>query len=305
MTVGELYNQVVELGFEESIEDVDGFYDAVNRAILQVNNVKPAIGYYVINHRPLTNLVPNPTFEPIAKTDDLTFEAQGAKSYYFEADGKGDLYVELYDDAEQSWRLIDNVKLDANHNFVAYKGFIKNDGAFVGGHIRLRFSGEYLYYVRNVALYDVLYSGDRKDIPAYEPFTRYDLRTLTGDFLGLYNQPVSEGEEHATVVDYEVEDGSVILIPYAKGGLYKIAYYRLRRAVINEGDTESTEEIDIDADLASIIPLLVAAYIWLDDEPQRSEYYMSLYEQRAGEIRASLLASVRTAPVKMKNRNGW
>ena len=65
MTVGELYNQVVELGFEESIEDVDGFYDAVNRAILQVNNVKPAIGYYVINHRPLTNLVPNPTFEPI------------------------------------------------------------------------------------------------------------------------------------------------------------------------------------------------------------------------------------------------
>ena len=64
MTVAELYKQVAQLGFEVSLEDDDRFYYAANRALLQVNEVRPAISYYLINHKPLKNLLSDSAFSP-------------------------------------------------------------------------------------------------------------------------------------------------------------------------------------------------------------------------------------------------
>ena len=93
MNVAELYKQTAQLGFEDSLDDSDRFYYAANRALLQVCKIRPAVGYYLINHKPLENLVVNATFSPVEKIDDLIYEASDAKSYYFEADGNGVLYV--------------------------------------------------------------------------------------------------------------------------------------------------------------------------------------------------------------------
>ena len=57
MTIAELYLQVAQLGFETTIEESDRFYFAVNRALLQVCKVRPAIRRCVINHKPLPNLI--------------------------------------------------------------------------------------------------------------------------------------------------------------------------------------------------------------------------------------------------------
>ena len=67
MTVAELYKQVAQLGFEVSLEDDDRFYYAANRALLQVNEVRPAISYYLINHKPLKNLLSDSAFSPSKK----------------------------------------------------------------------------------------------------------------------------------------------------------------------------------------------------------------------------------------------
>ena len=151
MTVAELYKQVAQLGFEDSLEDDDRFYFAANRALLQVNEVRPAISYYLINHKPLKNLLTDSTFDPVEKDDDLLYSAEGAKSYYFEADGNGVVYIEKHTD--DGWSMIDMVQLESARQFVAYRGFIKEAGEFVGGLVRLRFTGEFLYTVKNVALY--------------------------------------------------------------------------------------------------------------------------------------------------------
>jgi hypothetical protein len=42
--------------------------------------------------------------------------------------------------------------------------------------------------------------------------------------------------------------------------------------------------IDLDEELCTLLPLLVSAYVWLDDEPEKAAQYYSLYSERTKEI---------------------
>ena len=48
--------------------------------------------------------------------------------------------------------------------------------------------------------------------------------------------------------------------------------------------------------------MLIAAYVWIDDEPQKSEYYKYLYSERAAEIERK---GKDISPVIIKSSNGW
>lgn len=54
-------------------------------------------------------------------------------------------------------------------------------------------------------------------------------------------------------------------------------------------------------DLCSLLPLLVASYVWLEDEPERSQLYYSRYQERAVEI----LRSVKARSTIKYETNGW
>ena len=73
MRVCDLYSQVSQLGFEDSLESDNRFYYAANRALLQVNTIRPAVKAYVINHKPMKNLIHQETFSPIEKYSELIF----------------------------------------------------------------------------------------------------------------------------------------------------------------------------------------------------------------------------------------
>ena len=271
---------------------------------MQVCKVRPAIRHCLINHKPLANLIRQDTFSPIEKIDDITYEAEDAKAYYFEADGNGVLYLEKYNADTGEWSIFGEFPLQSNQTFVSYKGFIKKQGEFVSGRIRLRFTGEYLYSIKNVALYQYLYSGETADIPAYEAYTRYDVKKLVSDFMALCCPPIKEEEENTLLnQEYEQEGDSIILLPYDKRGVYKVLYEHRPTAIENTGaTTEDTQELDLDEELCSLMPLLVAAYVWIEDEPEKSEYYMGLYRERVQEI---VVSHKNTAPVLIKSTNGW
>ena len=304
MRVQELYKQVAQLGFEDSLEDDNRFYYAANRALLQVNAIRPAISAYIINHKPMTNLVKESTFSPIERSSDLCFEATDAKAYYFEADGNGMLYIESKNDESGAWEIIGTQKLEANRIFVPHKGFIKKDGAFITGQVRLRFLGEFLYSVRNVAIYRHIYSNSAADIPAYEPYTRYDISTLVSDFLSLNSPPISEDEEYETLnQNYDVEGGKVVLLPYSVEGCFKVLYKRKPQEIDTSRMASANEDvIDLDEELCSLLPILIASYVWVEDEPSMAQYYLALYRERAMEIERRVRNA---APVSFKNTNGW
>ncbi len=302
MKVAELYRQVAGLGFESSLESEERFYEAANRALLQVSDVRPAVRYYTINHKPLANGVGRDTFSPIEVDGECTFSANSGKAYYFEADGNGLAHIEYI--VNDVVILVETMQLESNRAFVPYRGFFKNDENFVKGLVRIRFeSGDYTFSVRNVAIYDKIYSGDVKDIPAYEPYTRYDISKCVDDFLGLEAPPITDDAAHYVLnQDYFVEDGRVILLPYDRGGCYKVAYKHRPTRINDEEAAEANESVlDLDADLAELMPLAIAIYVWAEDEGALVNHYLDLYQRRVSEI---VSRQRDYTPIKITT-NGW
>ena len=50
------------------------------------------------------------------------------------------------------------------------------------------------------------------------------------------------------------------------------------------------------------MPNLIASYVLAEDEPELSQYYLTLYRERVGEIRAT---DRNAAPAIYRNVNGW
>lgn len=101
--------------------------------------------------------------------------------------------------------------------------------------------------------------------------------------------------------DYFVSGDATLLIPASVKGSFSVRYNK-KIASINQDENAETTNIDLDDDLCAILPNLVAAYIWVDDEPTKAEYYLSLYREQAAEIYAT---AKKLEPVVYRNRNGW
>ena len=305
MTVKELYDSTAQLGFETTLESNDRFLYAANRALLQVNRVKPATSIYKLHHFPLDNLIEGEHFEPACKDKEaLIFVAENAKSYYFECNGNGALIIEKSTDGEQ-WNVIGDVTLSSpDGRFKEYKGFIRDGTDPADGFVRLRFIGEYMYFVQNVALYGSLFSADIKDVPCYARNVTYDIASLTNDFLTFVCPPIADakrGEAFVLNQDYFIEDEGKILIPASVKGVFDICYHRKPREITSEG-LENEETIDLNEELCAILPNLVASYIWVDDEPDKAQYYLSLYREQVAEIAAR---GKDLRPFVYRNKTGW
>lgn len=304
MNVATLYAQVAALGFETNLEDAEAFYHTANRAIYQVNRLRPMIAEHEIFHRNQRNILPT-DFSTYTRDEDLIFEAAGARAYYFEAAGNGTLYTEERAD-DGTWKLIGIAEL-ASVDFVPYRGFIKAGDRFTDGNVRLRFSGcadgDYTYFVRNVAMYARLFGKKEDEIEAYRPWKRYDISAICHDFLTLASPPITADDMIRLPSGYEVEGERCILLPYGAEGTYRVLYHRkpetLDYNALPDGDTT---EIDLDEELCTLLPLLIAAYIWADDEEEKANYYMTLYNMRAAEILAVKKIS---AQPKFIDKSGW
>lgn len=305
MTIQELYESVAQLGFETELEDNNRFYYAVNRALLQVNRIRPATSIYKLNHFPLENRLTDDTFEPVIKDDEaLVFVADNAKSYYFECNGNGLAIIEKTADGE-TWETIKSIDLvSENGRFIEYKGLILDGEEQYLGTVRIKFSGDYVYYVQNVALYGGLLGAGAEKVPAYSKYIAYDLASLTDDFLSFVCPPIvdaTRGKGFVLNDDYFVEGTSKILIPASTVGIFDVCYNR-RITEVKASDDMETTVIDLDDDLVAVLPNLVASYIWVDDEPAKAEYYLTLYREQVAEIRAM---KEPLSPVVYRNKNGW
>jgi hypothetical protein len=308
MTVAELYNSVAQLGFETSLESDDRFVFAVNRAILQVNRIKPATSIYKLNHFPLKNVIGQDTFSPICKSDnELIFVAHNAKSYYFECNGNGTLAFEK-PNTNGGWDTFYSVTLSsADGSFKRYKGFIKDGDDYVAGAIRMRFYGVYTYYVQNVALYSNFISDRADDIQVYGKYIEYDIASRVSDFLSFAKPPIVDAKRGVGFVlngDYFIEGEGKICIPASANGVFDICYNRRPTAITAEdvANTATDKNIDLNEELCAILPNLVASYIWLEDEPEKAQYYLSLYREQVAEIEAR---AKDLRPLVYRNKTGW
>lgn len=339
MTLLDLYNAVSQLGFEDTLGD-DGdsrFIYATNRALIEVDSIRPRRKRVDINHRVPKNLLYS---EPVTieKAETLTFTAHGAKSFYFEVDGIGEYSIrmvtvdEVTDEDGNKKEVIApktvltgtwlTEELVPSHTFKTVKGFIKNNGAFIDkvlrdqaeeieknegkkiypfytGDVEIVFSGDYDYTIRNLAMYDRVYSPSAEDIVPYSKTVGYKMSDYVNDFAKFDTPPLDSNGAHL-YEGYSI-DGDTINLPIDKQGIYTINY--LHKVSMYDVLTVVGEQpIDLDEDLAAVLPNLIAAYVWLDDEPDKSQYYYNLYLARADQIKRT---SNNLNPIEFKSVYGW
>lgn len=308
MTIKELYDSVAELGFETELESerLNGFILAANRAIVQINRIRPATSIYKLNHFPLVNKLSESTYEPVCKDDEaLIFSTDGAKSYFFECNGNGIATIEKSTDFGETWETLAAVELVSDKGqFEKYRGLILDGDKPYLGLVRIKFSGDYIYWVQNVAMYGSLLSADPESVPAFSKYISYDIASLTDDFVSFVCPPITDAQRDKGFIlntDYFVEGASKILIPASIKGVYDVVYNRQNKQLSLNDDMEETN-IDLDSELCCLMPNLVASYIWADDEPTKAEYYLTLYNAQVAEIMAKEKS---LKPVVYRNKTGW
>ena len=133
---------------------------------------------------------------------------------------------------------------------------------------------------------------------------RVDFSEKDNAFLGFPASPIlgeaSEGGESALLSegrDYWIRGSTVLFLRVPR----EVTVYYLRRPRPLTVD-EREKELDIHPAAESLLPLLVASYLWLDDRGELATHYLKLYGIEAEELRRNLY---RHGSIHLSAGNGW
>lgn len=304
-TWGETWRRVIDLEFEKPatyIKQKDAFVRAANWAQNYVAQKAGAIiDRYTISQKNLQNVLSSPLANMDIvqhKNTDIVFSAQDVKAYYFECDGSGTCTVKD-DDGETV------VTMNRGNGYTAYKGFAK-------GTVKLTFSGEYSYNLRNVALYAQVVSDDVDDIPAFSRYVPYDIRELTkvngaavfmdfADETPIHKGNYSSGESYRQAVDYFKEQGRIILLSNEEVGEFEVWYKRYPLPITSA--TPDEYELELEVNAADIVPFLMAYQLGLDDSLTKSTYWWNTADNMLGQLMAETSSTASSSTYE--NTTGW
>ena len=261
MTLNDLRDEVAALAFEDGITLDKSFIASANRALITLFTERPAAKCVrIITHeqKPILH-IPHMTH---AASKDITINLSGI-AYAFRVSGKG------------SFRVEDGISVtlkDFDTESSLFRGKLRNSDA------KITFGGNFLYNVYSLVCYSDLYSDDEGDIREYEEYSKYDLDRLFGDFLTFLEPPTANG----TVVTDAIMQNGTLLLPWGKYDQVTLNYARMPKRI--SADTPN-EKIDISGECVPLLALLTASYLWLDDDAEKAQYYMSLYRTQMSFIR--------------------
>ena len=277
MTLNEIKKEVAHLGFESEGAIDSSIESAVRRALATVytEHGARALGWiYQSSPTPKRHI---PMISHRAEVDDVIPLDGG--TYAFVVCGAGSFEVK-----------------DAGGTRT--QGF-DTQSAYVCGRVNsegeIRFKGEFRYTVYDLCIYEEAFAdGDAP--PMYGRTRGYDLSEIFPDFLFATSAPTDEcGVKIAGASIY----ADTMYIPYGYTGRIGVEYRK--RAPEVSIDTPD-RELDIPKELESLVPLLAAAYVWLDDDADKAQYYMSLYRDGMSAVK---LYTRRAVDTGFENATGW
>lgn len=260
MTFGELKRSVLALGFERELDDSADLIPALKRSLHSLFLDRPVLK---------TVRLPKPSKRIRLIAKEIHHRPGSIESYTaigralsFTVSGKGKYIFSVKDIVRE-------------HSFDSSLGEVRS---FIGEGCTVSFVGEYGYTVYDLAVCEELTSERIEDVPLWGERLTTDLKKSLGDYLGPYKQP--ESSSGLPIAGAYISDG-VMHIPENHYGPIVLTY---RRAPSMPGGYEDSEAIDVPNECAELLPLLVASYIWLDDDPDKADLYRALYRDGMGTL---------------------
>ena len=264
MTTEQLYHDIRAMGFDRQNKNGEAdtesvFLSSVNRAQETLAALFPLYEECILN-----------TDEPEARMkatrfivnahESLSRSSGIARSYIFTLRGKGEAII-----------LKKNLPfarytVDSPHAYRTFIGEFPENASF---RITLQ-AGDSALELTDLKVYTEAGAAREK----HADFYIYTLHRLIDGALSLDAPPLDEsGNFLREGIDYRLQNGRLYLSDKVKGQL-KLT---LRRAPARFSmDRESP---DVRKDCAHLLPLLTASYVWLDDDREKSLFYLTMYRE--------------------------
>ena len=135
----------------------------------------------------------------------------------------------------------------------------------------------------------------KESIPSGIAEMEVNLPSHIGDYLVATSAPTDKSSRQ---IKGAFICGDVLYLPKDFTGEVIIRYKRKPREI----GANYNETVDVPSVAEHLLPLLTAAYMWLDDSPDKAEYYMELYRIEKAGIKKSIPNSVGE---KYADVTGW
>lgn len=252
MTYKQLKKDVVRLGFETGVEDDEALLGAANSALELIYLDRPRIKTVRLFITPIPLLSHREKISLIGRAEEI--ELMG-NAYSFTTVGKGSYTV-----TDDSGSRVVRLSLGG----ILHRGRVEGKGT-------LRFDSEGMLTIFDLCSFDGI--SDEEEIPLYSAMREIDVTEGKGDLRSFAKAPT---DGRGRPVNGALTRGDALLLPWDYVGEIFLDYYRSPNHISGDNDEES---IDVSAEMAPLLPLLTAAYIWLDDDSDKAQYYMAMYRQ--------------------------
>ena len=254
MTYNDLCADVTALGFEDQLEADDRLLCATRRALRIIFTERPLHKVIRFFQSPIS---------PVIKIDNISHMGGdvdtipfNAKAYSFKTTGNG------------SYRIID----EGGTKTIDFSGSESIQKGFLFGEGRLEFLGNYSFTVYDLAIFDEITGKDESDIPLLCDFIEYDVKNYTDDFLAFSSPPENE---YGIPISHASVGAGKIRIPANYIGKVRLPYKAAPASISGDPD----EELVLPDGCEHLLALLVASFVWLDDDADKAQYYMNLYRE--------------------------
>ncbi len=274
MTYKQLKKDVARLGFETVIEDEDVLLGAANSALELIYLDRPRIKTVRLFITPLSIPLHKEKIDVMGEQISIALEGD---AYSFTTVGRGSYTI-----SDDNGTITREISLGG----LIHRGLIKGNGNLI-------FSSEGCLSVFNLCCFYGVY--EEADIPLYSSMREIDVTDGRGDLRSFCRMPYDEFDNP---IKHTLLRGERLLVPIDYEGDIFLDYYRTPAPIVKDNDEQS---IDISAEMAPLLPLLTASFLWLDDDSDKAQYYLALYRQSLATIMRYSLRAVNNE----YETNGW
>lgn len=280
-------------------EYISAMPGAANEALQMLATVgKFIIKSIDIAHIPVNNLLRNSEDIRSVERGTIEYSSELARSLYFELKGKSHITLTI---GEETLLDEDLDATEGSYGFKEYRYQIDNPDDLM---VKIVFTGDYPYALKNVALYSAEYET-AEDIPPYSDVIRYNLSEMVDDFYMVDMETVIyEGDadisRYKATSEFFQEGFKVMVLPRDLPGNYKV-YYKAYPPDITLDTTDDTV-LPLDPEVAAIMPLYMASQLYKDDDSGIATVYRNEFEVAFERLQRSVRSP---SSEKFVSVSGW
>ncbi len=254
MTLTDIKNEIAALGFDADISINSSLIFSIKRALRTIYTERGETAVLDIYQEPFLPSIYHERIVHRGDSGDTVIKVSGA-AYAFAASGIGGFRVRSGNITRE---------YSFNSQFSEFSGVLEGDG-------EITFFGRYMFVVYDLSVYDAIKSEDPRDITRHTGVTAYELKRFAKDYMFAVSVPKNE---YGRDIPGASVHKDILSVPSGYRGRIRIKY---RKGIPDSSQDTPDEKINLPEEYQSLLPLLTASYVWLDDDAEKAQYYMSLY----------------------------